>query len=94
MSVGRALPTSSDGEIQPLVAQVGRQAVDQVVDQPEAVVHDAGAHLDGGCADEQEVQRVPPGLDAPMPDTGIPTSGSAATCETMLSAIGLTAGPA
>ena len=30
----------------------------------------------------------------PMPETGIPTSGSAATCETMLSAMGLTAGPA
>ena len=30
----------------------------------------------------------------PMPETGSPTAGSEATCDTMLSAIGLTAGPA
>ena len=60
VSVGRARPTSSAGAVEALRAEVGREAVDEVVDHPVAPVHDAGADLDGRRAGEHEFDRVVP----------------------------------
>src|SRR5205807_8949161 len=45
------------------VVQVVRQSVNQVFDDAIAVVHDGGADLHGGCADQQELGRVAPRRD-------------------------------
>ena len=61
---GRALPDQVGRRGEALRREVAGQPIDHVFDDPVAIVHDGRADLDGGRADEQELDRVLPGLDA------------------------------
>jgi hypothetical protein len=84
---------SSRSDIALLVHPVG-QAGDHLLDDLEAIGHRGGADLHVAGAERDELGRVAPGGDAAdAGDRQAAVSGSRAISATMLSAIGLTAGP-
>jgi len=64
-----------------------------VFDNAIAVVHHCGADLHRSATEQDELRRILPRRNPADAEMGSAASGSLATCWTMFSAIGFTAGP-